>query len=683
MSSGSATIERCRGPRAGLGAGRRRAPRRGHPGLHRQRSTRWPCRARARPVAPGAKPTAVSVAAPGRGAAPRQRRIRREPAARPRRGPVAGGGGRPGPVASALGILGLPSPPRACCGGGSGACGCGPACWPGGPPGWAVRPRAVVGDDVQHLRGRRPHGRGVPGTGAGVCGGAAAGAGDAPSRWPAPWCWPKRCDRPGRSGACPWAAWPSARHRARWPARPGSADHCCWWASSGWAAGASAILATAVIGRVDRARSGAAPSSRGAGRGAAGPVAAGLAALAVVAASAVVGGGGSRRRPGHPHRCGCAAVQGGGVRGLRKSEVDPATVTAAQFAATSEIASHDEGRPPSLVVWPEDVVSLDTLIDGTSTESQLAALAVRLHATLLVGVTETVSAQTFRNEIVAFSPAGKLVARFEKVHRVPFGEYIPFRGFFKHLANLSSVPLDAIPGHGNGVLHTPVGPLGTLVSLRGLLRPTRAGRHARRCTAPRRPHQHLVLPHEPGADPGDRGRPAAGDLRRARRGPGGARPASAPSSTTGAASWRAPTSAVRAVIVRDVALRTGRTIYERVGDLPVLGAVGAPRGGGMAHRLQQPTPIPSARTGAGASAGTARSASDAAGGPSQLSAPDCRRARRRSAPTAARRGGPPPSGACRPSSRPRSARPARACGSGRAARCRWCARSARSAPRGR
>ena len=60
-----------------------------------------------------------------------------------------------------------------------------------------------------------------------------------------------------------------------------------------------------------------------------------------------------------------ASVQGGGVRGLRKSEVDPATVTAAQFAATAEIASHDGGRAPSLVVWPEDVVSLDTPIDGT------------------------------------------------------------------------------------------------------------------------------------------------------------------------------------------------------------------------------------------------------------------------------------------------------------------------------
>ena len=50
------------------------------------------------------------------------------------------------------------------------------------------------------------------------------------------------------------------------------------------------------------------------------------------------------------------------------------------------------------------------------------------------------------------------------MHRVPFGEYVPFRSFISHLANLSEVPTDAIPGHGTGLLRTPAGPLGTLVS---------------------------------------------------------------------------------------------------------------------------------------------------------------------------------------------------------------------------
>jgi apolipoprotein N-acyltransferase len=116
------------------------------------------------------------------------------------------------------------------------------------------------------------------------------------------------------------------------------------------------------------------------------------------------------------------------------------------------------------VLWPEDVVSLDTNLDGSPESASLSALAATLHTTLVVGVTESASATTFRNEMVAWGPDGRLVARFEKVHRVPFGEYVPFRGFFSHFADLSSVPLDAIPGTGTGLLTTPAAPIGTLIS---------------------------------------------------------------------------------------------------------------------------------------------------------------------------------------------------------------------------
>jgi apolipoprotein N-acyltransferase len=159
-----------------------------------------------------------------------------------------------------------------------------------------------------------------------------------------------------------------------------------------------------------------------------------------------------------------AAVQGGGVRGFRKSQVDPALVLAAQKTATARIQQLDHGHTPQLVLWPEDVVSLSSPLDGSSAENSLSKLAVNLHATLVVGVTETVSLTTFRNEVVAWGPDGTIVSRFEKVHRVPFGEYIPYRGFFRHLADLSSVPLDAIPGTGTGLMPTPAGPLGALVS---------------------------------------------------------------------------------------------------------------------------------------------------------------------------------------------------------------------------
>jgi apolipoprotein N-acyltransferase len=329
--------------------------------------------------------------------------------------------------------------------------------------------------------------------------------------------------------------------------------------------GGLALVANAVVTYLRRGRT---SGLERAGGGALRTTMAGTAALVVVVAIGVWGNG-APDGGAAVHTLRIAAVQGGGVRGLRKSEVDPATVTAAQFAATDEIPRRDDGRPPALVVWPEDVVSLDTRIDGTQAEKNLSALAARIHATLVVGVTETVSTQSFRNEILAFSPTGALIARFEKVHRVPFGEYIPYRGFFKHLADLSSVPLDAVPGHGNGVLDTPAGRLGTLVSYevfyseRGWVT-TRAG--AQLLVDPTNTSSYLTsqVPTQEIAAARLQAISEGRDVVQA-----------APTGFSAVIDHRGRLLArtdlgVRQVVVRDVSLRTGRTIYERVGDLPVL-----------------------------------------------------------------------------------------------------------------
>ena len=193
---------------------------------------------------------------------------------------------------------------------------------------------------------------------------------------------------------------------------------------------------------------------------------------------------------------------------------------------------------------------------------------------------------------------------------MPFGEYVPFRGFFKHLADLSSVPLDAIPGHGNGVLHTPVGPLGTLVSYEVFDAAARVGRHPGRRTAPRRSHQHLVLPHEPGADPGDRGGPTAGDLRRARRRPG--RPDRL--QRRHRPPWPRPGSNRPGRTGRH---RQRRQSPARSDDLRTSGRRGGPgdrrvaRGGGMARRLHDRSRSRPHERGAARTEGIARSAGEA------------------------------------------------------------------------
>ncbi len=200
------------------------------------------------------------------------------------------------------------------------------------------------------------------------------------------------------------------------------------------------------------------PPARGAGRAITAMVAGALVAAAAAAGALAPAGGPA------VHRLRVAAVQGGGPRGLRAVNVDPSVAFDAQLAATQPLLALPARRRPALVVWPEDVIALGGPLAGSTEELQMAQLARSLHATVVAGVTEPVGITRFRNEVVAWAPNGRITSTYEKVHRVPFGEYVPFRSFFAHFANLSDVPRDAIPGKGPGLMRTPAGPLGAMVS---------------------------------------------------------------------------------------------------------------------------------------------------------------------------------------------------------------------------
>ncbi|MGH9181898.1 MAG: apolipoprotein N-acyltransferase, partial [Acidimicrobiales bacterium] len=182
-------------------------------------------------------------------------------------------------------------------------------------------------------------------------------------------------------------------------------------------------------------------------------IAAALVAVATVTAGAAPDGG----MPVDSIRVAC--VQGGGARGFRQADVDQGLVFEAQLAASRRLSP-----PIDLVVWPEDVLDVEGPVESTPEAAAVAAEARRLGATVVVGVIEGGPPGGFRNAAVAWGPTGEVVARYEKVHRVPFGEYIPGRAFFERLADLSDVPRDAIVGTGPGLLRTPAGGLGALIS---------------------------------------------------------------------------------------------------------------------------------------------------------------------------------------------------------------------------
>lgn len=188
------------------------------------------------------------------------------------------------------------------------------------------------------------------------------------------------------------------------------------------------------------------------------PAAACAAAVVVVTAIGFVAPRGHATGP-----LSIAAVQGGGPRGTRAIDSDASVVFQRHLEASSEIE-----RGVDVVLWPEDVVDVDEDVVGTPEGQELSALARTLHTTLIAGIVEGGQAENqasvFINFIQAWGPDGSPLERYEKNRRVPFGEFIPFRSIVEKLGDVSAVPRDARIGHGPGLLHTPAGDLGVVIS---------------------------------------------------------------------------------------------------------------------------------------------------------------------------------------------------------------------------
>jgi apolipoprotein N-acyltransferase len=181
-----------------------------------------------------------------------------------------------------------------------------------------------------------------------------------------------------------------------------------------------------------------------------------VAALVALSASAVALAAPDGAAAGHLQ---VALVQGGGPRGVPAVQSDEQAVTERLFDVSEELPAGLD-----LVLWPESSILVTGPVAGTAEADRVAALARRTGATVVAGVTES-GETTFRNAAVAWGPDGRIVDRYEKVHRVPFGEYIPARGLFELISEMTAlVPRDAIPGRGPGSLATPAGALGVVIS---------------------------------------------------------------------------------------------------------------------------------------------------------------------------------------------------------------------------
>lgn len=155
-----------------------------------------------------------------------------------------------------------------------------------------------------------------------------------------------------------------------------------------------------------------------------------------------------------------AIVQGGGPQGTRAATTEPGIVLERHLAATADL---DPDRDLDLLVWPEDVVDVARLRGGVA-ETELQAVARDADATFVAGVIEDAGPDAFRNWAVAYAPDGAEVGRYEKVERVPFGEWVPSRSLIEPIAGGALPSRDARIGQTPAVIDTPAGLLGVSIS---------------------------------------------------------------------------------------------------------------------------------------------------------------------------------------------------------------------------
>ncbi|MFZ0902328.1 MAG: apolipoprotein N-acyltransferase [Mycobacterium sp.] len=119
---------------------------------------------------------------------------------------------------------------------------------------------------------------------------------------------------------------------------------------------------------------------------------------------------------------------------------------------------------PDFVVWPEDASEVDPLRNPDAAQ-QISVAVEAIGAPVLVGTVLDVAgrppespAQT--NTVIVWNPKTGPGDRHDKRIVQPFGEYLPWRGFFRHLSGLADLAGYIVPGAGTGVVHAGGVPVG-------------------------------------------------------------------------------------------------------------------------------------------------------------------------------------------------------------------------------
>jgi apolipoprotein N-acyltransferase len=147
--------------------------------------------------------------------------------------------------------------------------------------------------------------------------------------------------------------------------------------------------------------------------------------------------------------------------------LDPshAATTLGIYTSLTRLASVEH---PDLVVWPETAMPTALRRDAGLVDA-LSALSKTFRVPLLVGAIDVKEGtpQRLTNSVFLLTEVG-IIDRYDKMHLVPFGEFVPFSGLLGFIRGWAEFISELEPGSNAVVFQGPPAPFGVVICYEGI-----------------------------------------------------------------------------------------------------------------------------------------------------------------------------------------------------------------------
>jgi len=162
------------------------------------------------------------------------------------------------------------------------------------------------------------------------------------------------------------------------------------------------------------------------------------------------------------------AVIQGNIDQAHKWDPEYQETTIKVYKSLTVTASH---KNPELIIWPETALPFYFQLKSPY-QKQILELAREINTSMLVGSPAYEMNQAgikYFNRAYLINKTGKIAGYYDKIHLVPFGEYIPCRRFLSFLPLVANNPGDFSPGKGEIPLYLqPSISFGVLICFEGI-----------------------------------------------------------------------------------------------------------------------------------------------------------------------------------------------------------------------